>query len=179
MVIAAGLSFDFRGDMGRMDVLKALPIAPLALAAGQLFVPVLITTAMQWGLMVVIALACRSAPPGLWVAAAFAPPVSVVWMAIENLPSFWFPLRQTPGCKPEPFELLGHVLLHPLLRAVGYAAAAGTTLLVAALAFLLPGNGVAAAVIAAWLTLAAIGVGLVALLADTFDRFDVTQDTSA
>jgi hypothetical protein len=179
MVIAAGLSFDFRGDMGRMDVLKALPIAPLALAAGQLFVPVLITTAMQWGLMAIIALACRSAPPGLWVAAAFAPPVSVVWMAIENLPSFWFPLRQTPGCKPEPFELLGHVLLHPLLRAVGYAAAAGTTLLVAALAFLLPGNGVAAAVIAAWLTLAAIGAGLVAFLADTFDRFDVTQDISA
>jgi hypothetical protein len=179
MAIAAGLSFDFRGDMGRMDVLKALPIAPVALTAGQLFVPVLIASAMQWVLMLVIALALRSAPLGLWVAAVFAPPVSVVWMAIENLPVLWFPLRQTPGSKPEPFELLGHVLLHPVLRMVGYAVAAGTTLLVAALAFFLFGTGIAAGIIAAWLTLSAIGTGLVALLAHTFDQFDVTQDTSA
>jgi hypothetical protein len=179
MVIAAGLSFDFRGDMGQMDVLKALPIAPMAVVAGQLFVPVLIASAMQWVLMAVIALALRSVPTGLWVATAFVPPVSLVLMAIENLPSFWFPLRQTPGAKPEPFELFGHVLLHPVVRIVGYAMATGTTVLVAALAFFLFGQGVAAGIIAAWLTLAATGAGLVALLAHTFDRFDVTQDTSA
>src|SRR5262249_35005688 len=136
-------------------------------------------SAMQWVLMTVVALALRSAPLGLWVAAVFVPPVSIVLIAIENLPSFWFPLRQTPGSKPEPFELLGHVLLHPVVRMVGYPLATGTTLLVAALASLLPGNGVAAAIVAAWLALAAIGAGLVALLADTFDRFDVTQDASA
>jgi hypothetical protein len=179
MLVASGLSFDFRGDMGQMDVLKALPIAPMALVAGQLFVPVLIASAMQWVLMVVIALALRSVPLGLWVATAFVPPVSIVLMAIENLPSFWFPLRHTPGSKPDPFELFGHVLLHPVVRMVGYAAATGTTVLVAALAFFLFGQGVAAAVIAAWLTLAATGAGLVALLARAFDRFDVTQDISA
>ena len=179
MVIAAGLSFDFRSDMGRMDVLKALPIAPMALVAGQLLVPVLIASAMQWVLMVVIALAMRSVPLGLWVATAFVPPVSIVLMAIENLPSFWFPLRHTPGSTPEPFELFGHVLVHPVVRMVGYAVATGTTLLVAALAFFLFGKGVASAIIAAWLTLAATGAGLVALLAHTFDRFDVTLDTAA
>jgi hypothetical protein len=113
------------------------------------------------------------------LATAFVPPISIVLMAIENLPSFWFPLRHTPGSKPEPFELFGHVLLHPVVRMVGYAVTAGTTLLVAALAFYLFGKGVAAAIIAAWLTLAATGAGLVALLAHTFDRFDVTQDTAA
>ena len=179
MVIASGLSFDFRGDMGRMDVLKALPIAPIAVVVGQLFVPVLLASAMQWVLMVVIALALRSVPLGLWVATAFVPPVSIVLMAIENLPSFWFPLRQTPGAKPEPFELFGHVMLHPVVRMVGYAVATGTTVLVATLVFFLFGQGVAAAMTAAWLTLAASGAGLVALLAHTFDRFDVTQDASA
>jgi hypothetical protein len=179
MLVASGLSFDFRSDMGRMDVLKALPIAPMASVAGQLFVPVLIASAMQWVLMVVIALALRSVPLGLWVATAFVPPVSIVLMAIENLPSFWFPLRHTPGSRPEPFELFGHVLLHPVVRMVGYAVAAGTTLLVASLAFFLFGERAAAAIFAAWLTLAATGAGLVALLAHTFDRFDVTQDTSA
>jgi hypothetical protein len=134
---------------------------------------------MQWVLMVVIALALRSVPLGLWVATAFVPPVSIVLIAIENLPSFWFPLRQTPGSKPEPFELFGHALLHPVLRMVGYAVATGTTLLVAALAFFLFGEGFTAAIIAAWLTLTATGAGLVTLLAHTFDQFDVTQDTSA
>lgn len=178
MMIAAGLAFDFRGDMGRMDVLKALPMAPLAVTAGQLFVPVVIASAMQWVLIGVIALALRSAPAGLWVAVAFAPPVSVVLMAIENLPSFWFPLRQTPGAKPEPFEALGHILLHPFLRMIGYAVTAGATSLAAVLALFLFGRDVAA-LVAAWLALAASGAGLVALLAHTFDRFDVTQDATA
>jgi hypothetical protein len=155
MVIASGLSFDFRGDMGRMDVLKALPMSPLAVVAGQLFVPVVIASVMQWVLMVIIALALERVPPGLWVATAFAPPVSIVLMAIENLPTLWFPLRQTPGSRPEPFEQLGHVLLHPLVRMVGYAVAAGTMVLVAALAFYLFGQRVVAAIVAAWLTLAA------------------------
>jgi hypothetical protein len=179
MVIASGLSFDFRGDMGRMDVLKALPIAPMAVVAGQLFVPVLIASAMQWVLLMVIALGLRSVPSGLWVATAFVPPVSIVLMAVENLPSFWFPLRQTPGSQPEPFELFGHVLLHPVVRMVGYAVVTGTTVLVAALAFFLFGQGLAAPTIVAWLTLSAFGAGLVALLAYTFDRFDVTQDATA
>jgi hypothetical protein len=179
MVIASGLSFDFRGDVGRMDVLKALPMAPLSVVAGQLFVPVVIASVMQWVLMAVIAAALRRVPSGLWAAAAFAPPVSVVLMAIENLPSFWFPLRQTPGAKPEPFELFGHVLLHPLVRMVGYAAAVTTMTLVAVLAFFVFAQSLVAAVVAAWLTLAAGGAALVALLARTFDRFDVTQDVTA
>jgi hypothetical protein len=49
----------------------------------------------------------------------------------------------------------------------------------AVLAFLLFGNGVVAPTIAAWLTLAAGGVALVALLARAFDRHDVAADTTA
>jgi hypothetical protein len=105
--------------------------------------------------------------------------VSVVLMAIENLPTLWFPLRNEPGVKPEPFELLGHVLLHPFLRMAGYSVAAATTLAVTAAAYFLSGERVFAAVIAAWLTLAAGGAVLLALLARTFDEFDVTRDARA
>jgi hypothetical protein len=178
MAIASGLSFDFRVDIGRMDVLKALPMAPLAVVVGQLFVPVVIASILQWVLLVVISLALRRVPSELCVAAAFAPPASIVLMAIENLPSFWFPLRQTPGSKPEPFELFGHLLLHPFVRMLGYALAAGTTLLVSALAYLMFGTA-AVAIIAAWLALAASGAGLVAFLSHTFDQLDVAQDRTA
>jgi len=179
MFIASGLSFDFRGDMGQIDVLKALPIEPIVLTAGQLFVPVVIATVMQWLAMAGMAIALGSVPAGLWVAAAFAPPVSVVLMAIENVPTFWFPLRQTPGTRPEPFELLGHALVHPLLRMAGYCAAVVATSMVSAGAYFLFGQRVFAALAAAWLTLAAGGAVLVALLAHMFDRFDVTRDVSA
>jgi hypothetical protein len=165
--------------MGQIDVLKALPIEPIVLTAGQLFVPVVIAAVMQWLAMAVMAIALRSVPAGLWVAAAFVPPVSVVLMAIENLPTFWFPLRQSPGTKPEPFELIGHVLIHPLLRMAGYCAAVVATLVVSAGAYFLFGQRVFAALSAAWLTLAAGGSCLVVLLAHVFDRFDVTRDVSA
>ncbi len=116
MFLASGLSFDFRGDMGRIDVLKALPIEPIVLTAGQLFVPVVIATVLQWLVMVAMAIAVRSVPAGLSVAAAFGPPVSVVLIAIENLLTLWFPMRPTPGTTPEPFELIGHALFRPVLR---------------------------------------------------------------
>jgi len=178
MLIASGLSFDFRGDMGQIDVLKALPIEPIVLTAGQLFVPVVVATVMQWLALAVIAIGLKSVPAGLWAAAAFVPPVSVVLMAIENLPTFLFPVRQTPGTKPEPFEVLGRVLVHPFLRLAGYSAAVVATLVVSVAAYFLFGQRVSAALIAAWLTLAAGGFGLVGLLAHAFDRFDVTRDVT-
>jgi hypothetical protein len=100
-------------------------------------------------------------------------------MAIENLPTFWFPVRQTPRAKPEPFELLGHVLIHPLVRMAGYSAAAVGTFVVSAVAYFLFGRSVVAALAAAWLTVAAGGFGLVMFLAHVFDRFDVTRDVTA
>jgi hypothetical protein len=179
MLITSALSFDFRGDAGRLEILKALPITPLAVVAGQLAVPVMIATVAQWLLMAFIALALQRVPFGLWVAAAFAPPVSILLIAIENLPSFWFPLRHTPGSRPEPFEQFGHVLLHPLVRMVAYAVTTIITALMAVLAFLLSGKGVVAPTIVAWLTLAAGAAALVALLSRAFDRHDVAQDTTA
>jgi hypothetical protein len=174
--IASGISFDFRGDMGQMDVLKAFPAGPLAVTAGQVFVPVVIASAMQWLTLLVVVIALRRLPPGLWAAAVFVPPVSVLVIAVENLPGFWFPMRPRQDLKPEPFEMVGHVLLHPILRMAGYATAAGTTVLVSAAAYFLSGQSFLAAVVAAWFTLAVGGIGLIALLARAFDTFDVSRD---
>jgi hypothetical protein len=179
MFLAWGLSFDFRGDMGQIDVFKALPIEPIVLAAGQLFVPVVIAAILQWLVMVAMAIAVRSVPAGLWAAAAFGPPVSVIVVANENLLTLWFPLRPKPGTTPEPFEQIGHALVHPILRIAGTGAAVVATSVVSAGAYFLFGQSVIAALAAAWLTLAAGGAGLVVLVSYVFDRFDVTRAVSA
>ena len=134
---------------------------------------------MQWVPMAAAAIAFRRAPRRLWTAAAFVPPVSVVLAAIENLPAFWFPVTQTRGTNPDPFELIGHFLIHPLLRLVAYSAVVVVTLAVAAGAYFLSGQQVYAAFGAAWLTLAAVACGLVMLVAHAFDQFDVTRNASA
>jgi hypothetical protein len=50
---------------------------------------------------------------------------------------------------------------------------------VTAIAYFVFGQRVSAALIAAWLTLFAAGLGLVVWLARIFDRFDVTRDAPA
>ena len=56
MFLSSGLSLDFRGDMGQIDVLKTLPIEPIVLVAGQLLVPVVIAAVLQWLLMAAMAI---------------------------------------------------------------------------------------------------------------------------
>jgi hypothetical protein len=176
MLVTSLLAFDFRSDMGQIDVLKALPIEPLVLTAGQLLLPVVVAALMQWLALLVMAIGLKGVPAELWAAAALVPPFSVVLMAIENLPTFWFPLRQRPGTKPEPFELFGHALVHPLLKLAGYGATMLATLVVSVCAYFVFGQHVLAALVAAWLTLAGCGSALVMLLAHEFNRFDVTRD---
>jgi hypothetical protein len=136
---------------------------------------VTIAAVMQWLALAVLALSLRHAPMALWTAAVFVPPVSVILVAIENLPSFWFPLRQTPGKKPEPFEVLGHVMIQPVVKLVGFAAAAFGTLAMSAGAYFVFRQSAVAALVAAWLTLAAGGCGLVMLVSHSFDQFDVSR----
>jgi hypothetical protein len=178
MLIAAAISFDFRSDMEQIDVLKSLPIKPIVLTAGQLFVPVAVAAGMQWLAIAIIAISLGSLSAALWLAAAFVLPVSVILMATENLLIFWFPVRHGPGSTPQPFELIGRVLLHPLVRSVAYGAVVVATLTMSAGAYFLFGQSASAALAAAWLTLTVSGLSLVVLLADVFDRFDVTRAVS-
>jgi hypothetical protein len=173
--IALGLSFDFRADIGQIDVLKVLPIEPIILTAGQLLVPVVLAALMQWLALAVLAIGLRSLPSGIVIASAFVPLSSLVLMSIENLATFWFPMRQTPGVKPEPFEQFGHVLIYPLVRMVCYCAALVAIGVVATGAYFVFGQSAVASLAAAWLTLAVGGAGLVFLLSRAFDEFDVAR----
>ena len=56
------ITFDFRGDLDHMDVLKSLPLRPIAVVLGELLTPVFVLTVLQL-LIAVVATALSLMPP--------------------------------------------------------------------------------------------------------------------
>ncbi len=78
------LRIDFRRDLKRMQLLRALPVKPLSMVLGQLTLPLLITFAFQW---ITIAVAAMVTRPGLgqfflWTGVLSA--LAVFTFAVEN-----------------------------------------------------------------------------------------------
>src|SRR5207245_5057040 len=87
-IVMSGLfAFDFRADIGRMDVLKALPIAPVPLVIGELVTPVLFVSLVQavaLGLIVTTAVKPDAAVK-FALALPFAIPFNFLLLAVDNL----------------------------------------------------------------------------------------------
>jgi hypothetical protein len=172
------IAFDFRGDLDRMEVLKTLPIAPVALVIGQLLTPVLLLCIVQWGALAIIAAsldraAVLQAAAG---AAALIVPFNFLLIGLDNLLFLFFPARAlTPT--PGDFQVMGRLMLTYLAKLVIVGLTAGAAALVAVLIYYLLDHSLAAALAAAWLVLLGFGVGLVPLIVLGFHRFDVARDT--
>src|SRR5262249_49910452 len=76
---------DFRGDVDRMDVLKALPIRPIYLAIGELLAPSLLVVAVQAVAVIILQIILGRFEPLLVAVPLLALPVNFVLFAIENL----------------------------------------------------------------------------------------------
>ena len=93
VLLPAALRFDFRRDVDRMVVLKALPFSPTAITVGQLAAPVLMCTLFQ---LVVLAISwcIRPYPLSLLVPAiAVLIPVNALIFCVENLIFLLYPYR--------------------------------------------------------------------------------------
>jgi hypothetical protein len=170
------IAYDFRGDVDRMDMLKALPVAPAPIVVGQLVTPVMLIGGIQWLALAVIAVVTRRAEPLFGATAALVLPFNFLLIGIENLLFLWFPTRlgaSTPG----DFQALGRQLLLMLAKVTGLTIACGSATLAGTLAFLLAGQSWLAALAAGWATLTAFAVGLVPLIALAFRQYDVARDT--
>ncbi|QDT04154.1 hypothetical protein K227x_25430 [Rubripirellula lacrimiformis] len=85
------LRIDFRRDLKRMQLLRSLPVRPIAMVIGQLAIPVFITCLFQW---ITIAIAAAVTMPGwsavmLWTGMLSA--LSLFTFAIENALFLAFP----------------------------------------------------------------------------------------
>jgi hypothetical protein len=166
---------DFRGDVDRMDVLKALPIAPARLALGQLLAPSLVVSVVQGIVAVIVQIVIGRVEPLLVAVPLLAFPANFVLFGIENLLFLLFPVRMI-AASPGDFQTSGRTLVIFFAKFL----CLGPVLLAGVLAWilvLLITDSMAAGLAAAWVVALGCGIGLIPLVVIAFNRFDVTRDT--
>ena len=183
---------DFRKDLPSMDMLKMFPLPGWQVAAGEILAPLAILTALQW--LLLLLLAVFAAPggtanlpgvPPVWAAAAgiLTPFWNGLVLLIPNAAVLLFPgWFQTRTDAPQGIEVMGQ----RLLLVFGQLVVIAVTLVPAALAFAvgfvplqlagagavapLAGSAAAAFIMACEIALGAWGVGKL------YDRFDLSAD---
>lgn len=171
------LQFDFRGDVDRMDLVKTLPLRPVAVACGQLLTPVfallLIELLLTGGLVMAGMLPARL----LLLVLVFLPPVNLMVFAVENMIWLLYPYRMAVAGAADLQAIVRQMLLMFLkmfILALVFGAAAG----VGGIAWLIS-SSVRAGFVAAWCAGAGACAALVPLVAWAFQRFDPASDSPA
>jgi hypothetical protein len=93
ILLPTALKFDFRRDIDRMTMFKALPVGSLSVACGQLATPAIVATLFQaavlWAAVVI-----RPVPPVLFFGAVFFLVLTnILIFALDNLIFLWYPHR--------------------------------------------------------------------------------------
>ncbi|MCC6794668.1 MAG: hypothetical protein IT366_06070 [Candidatus Hydrogenedentes bacterium] len=169
--------FDFRTDIEQMDWLKGLPIPPMALASGQLAVPVILCTIMQTLLAAIAAYFMRN-PILVPIAFAFGLPTNLMLFGIENTLFLMMPTR-TSTFSPGDFQIFGRQLLFMIVKGFVVSLAWGLAILIgAAVSYTADGNRIAGAAIA-WVVLMGMALSTVPCVAWAFRRHDISIDSPA
>lgn len=176
MFVPTLLTFDFRSDLDRMDVLKSLPIPVWRLVTGQILAPVLLVTGIQCLLMIVMQWALADPTPWVLIGMPFAVSLNFLLFGIENLFFLWFPIRQV-AAGPGDFHNLGRQMLLWAVKMLVVGVTVGLAVLLGALTYLLAGESWLAGGLVAWLVLTASALGVIPLLCLAFQGFDVASDT--
>lgn len=174
-IVPRSLVCDFRGELSTMALYKALPLSPWRIVAGQLVVPVALSSALALT-MILGALAFAESEAALVLAAltAFTVPASLVLFGLENLIFLLFPTRLLPMGRVD-FEFLGRTLVDFVAKTVLIVAAAVAAAAAGYGALLVAGPSWAWFGLASWLALAAMGLATVPLAAWAFRRFPVSE----
>jgi len=166
----------FRGDYDRMDLLKSLPIRPLAMACGQLVVAPMIVTVLQGLVFGVTAVFLPAAAAELLVAALFVLPFNWILFGTEE---FLFLLYPSPlvATGSEGFLKMGRAMLFMLAKLLVLVACGAAAAIPAVVAYLVT-ESIPAACLVAWLALLLPVLGILLLVAWAFRRYDVSAGAS-
>ncbi len=164
----------FRGDIDQLDVLKALPVSPLAITVGELSAGVLMIAAVQLAILAVSCLVGIVAVPMALAVLAFAPAANMMMIASNNLIVLLYPVRLV-STSPD-FQRLGRLLLSLMIRSFILVLGLGFPAVLGVLVNLVTGLSWLAGLVA-WLTLVAELPPMVMLVAWAFQRFDASTET--
>jgi hypothetical protein len=170
--------FDFRGDIDRIAVLRALPIRPWCVALGQLLTPVLLLTVVEWLLLAFVAVAWPVRPLDLLACAAYVPVVNFLLVAMDNLLFLLFPVRLM-AATPGDFQSLGRNVLLSLGKVIGLSVVLAVAGVAGAIGYGLTHGNLWVGVACAWPVVLLAGATLVPLIAWAFVMFDVGRDVPA
>ena len=173
LLMPAALRFDFRRDVDRLAVLRALPFDPWATTIGQLATPVIACSVFQ--LVVLVAAVLIRPFPVLWImyAMLLLVPVNALIFSLENLIFMLFPYRPNQ-------EGVG-VFLRTILTFTGKGLIFAFGVVVA-IAWMFAakqwcGGGPLLFMVGVWTMTSATSLGLLFLIVRTYMRFDPSQDT--
>ncbi|MGI9413168.1 MAG: putative ABC exporter domain-containing protein [Hyphomicrobiales bacterium] len=166
---------DFRGELSSLELYKALPVAPWRICAGQLAVPVALSSAIEL-VMILSTLLFFDGPAAavLIALAAFTVPSNLLLYGLENLVFLLFPTKLLPVGRAD-FEFIGRTLVDFIAKTIIIVAAGAAAGAAGLAALQASGHSWAWFAVASWLVLSLIGLMTVLLLAYAFRRFRVSQ----
>ncbi len=169
------LTYDFRGTLGIVEKLKALPTSSTSICAGQLFTPVVFASILQW-LVIVGALpfASNQAILILLALASMVIPINFLIYAIDNISFLFFPSRLVPVGRMD-FDFLGRSLLDFLLKCIVLAVALAGVLIVAQTVWTLTSHSFALTVLAMLLVLFVEMLLALTMLTYAYRQYDITR----
>lgn len=169
------IGFDFRPDLERIDVLKTLPIAPSGVIVGQLITPVLVLTVAEWVALGSILLAVRLDATLIITLFSLSVPVNILLLEVENLFFLWFPVPLMPTNAVD-FQTVGRLLILLIIKVccVGFAVAIAMACGYAA--YYIFRESWPASIATAGLVTLGIDLGLVPLLVQAFNHFNVASE---
>lgn len=175
-LFANAMRFDFRGDVDQIDVLKALPVSPVAVAVAQLIAPTIALAVCQLLLLGGVVIFLRLSPAILLAGIVVAIPFNLLLFAIENIIFLIFPARLT-GVGPGDFQSVGRQVIVLFVKIILMLLGGGIAIAAGAIAHALSGESfpVAALVVAA--VLLGEVAGLLPALVYAYNRFDPSTDT--
>jgi ABC-2 type transport system permease protein len=176
-IFSMQLPWAFRGDIDHMDSLKALPVRPLALAAGELAGGVLVLAVIQ-SVVLMALVAAKGSPAVILTVAAFLIPFDVLMLGVSNLLFLIYPVRIVQSSAPD-FQVMGRMMLLMLLQFLLLLPALGIPAAIGGLVFWLTGFWWPAFAATSWLLLV-IEMPLVLIgLSSVFQQFDPSKDMPA
>jgi hypothetical protein len=171
------LPWAFRGDIDHMDLLKTLPVRPLALASGELAGGIAVLSAMQL-LAVICFWAAGMSQFLLLLVVAFAIPLDALLLALNNLFFLIYPVRFVPSGTAD-FQFMGRAMLFMLLEMLALFPCVGLAAGVGGIAYFVSGLSWIIFGVAAWIVLVLELPLFFWALAWAFERFDPATHTPA